>query len=286
MAAIPTGNHSTVSLIDKWYQDQQEPPRPHLGCSALGHHCERWLWLSFRWSVIEQFSGRILRLFERGQMEEDRFVKMLRDIGCKVHAFTPEGEQFRVDFGSHVSGSTDGVIESGLPEAPKTVHVLEFKTHSKKSFTDLAKKGVQESKPMHYAQMQVYMEGMGYPDAFYMAVCKDDDSLYTERVKLDRDFAIKLIEKGQRIALANRMPEPCIGASPSWYQCKFCPAYDHCHQQVPIETKHCRTCANAIPTKDSTWFCDKYETDIPLEAQRKGCDEHEMHQDLIVLVEV
>ena len=45
----------------------------------------------------------------------------------------------------------------GIPEAPKTWHVLEFKTHNSKSFAKLEKEGVQKSNPMHYAQMQVYM---------------------------------------------------------------------------------------------------------------------------------
>lgn len=280
---IPEGEHTTIGLIDKWYQDQQEPPRPHLGASTLGHHCERWLWLSFRWAVVENFPGRILRLFERGQNEEAQFVKYLRDIGCKVHDVDYEGRQFRVDFGSHVSGSCDGVIESGLPEAPKKVHVVEFKTHSDKSFSDLTKNGLEKSKPMHYAQMQVYMDGMGYRDAFYMAVNKNDDSLYTERVKFDADLAARLIAKGHRIALSESIPPPCLGASPSWYQCKFCPAYEYCHQERPIENQNCRTCAHSKPMDDSTWQCGKWQAQIPVEAQRKGCVEFERHIDLVQL---
>ena len=33
----------------------QELPRTHLGISQVGHPCERYLWLSFRWPVIEKF---------------------------------------------------------------------------------------------------------------------------------------------------------------------------------------------------------------------------------------
>lgn len=277
------GNHTTIGLIDKHYEDQQDPNRYHLGCSTLGHKCERWLWLSFRWAVTEKFPGRMLRLFERGQLEEDRLVKMLRAIGCNVLAFDHEGKQFRVDFGSHVSGSTDGVIESGLPESPDKVHVVEFKTHSLKSFNDLVKNGVEKSKPMHYAQMQVYMEGMGYDRAFYIAVCKNDDQLYTERVKLDRDHALRLIEKGKRIALSDRMPPPLAGASPSWFECKFCPAYDNCHQDQPIEAKNCRTCVHSVPTEDSKWQCSKWNSEIPKDVQPKGCDEYEIHPDMVNL---
>ena len=46
-------------------------------------------------------------------------------------------------------------------EAPKTWHVLEFKTHGVKSFADLTAKGVVLSKPQHAAQMQIYMHLTG-----------------------------------------------------------------------------------------------------------------------------
>ena len=48
----------------------QEPPRPHMGVSEIGHPLRRVV-VSFRWAVIETFPGRILSLFRRGQMEGD-----------------------------------------------------------------------------------------------------------------------------------------------------------------------------------------------------------------------
>ena len=113
---LPEPVHTITSLIDQYHQSQAEKPRPHMGCSLLGHPCDRWLWLSFRWAVREEFEGRILRLFRRGQMEEDTIVRDLRAIGIDIR-FTGKVQQ-RVDFDSHVSGSLDGIIETGVPEAP------------------------------------------------------------------------------------------------------------------------------------------------------------------------
>ena len=155
MTAIPKRLNDTVSLIDRAHESKLEQPRAHLGCSGLGHHCERYIWLNFRWAVIEKFSGRMLRLFRRGQLEEDQITNDLRMIGISIG-----GDQMRVDFGCHVSGSVDGIIKSGVPGATAKKHVAEFKTHSLKSFKDLTKNGVEESKPMHYAQMQLYMWGL------------------------------------------------------------------------------------------------------------------------------
>jgi hypothetical protein len=163
----------------------------------------------------EKFSGRMLRLFRRGQLEEATVISDLRAIGCNITATELDtGLQQRVDFGCHVSGSVDGVINGGLPTAPNKPHVLEIKTHNKKSFDALEKDGVAKTKPMHFTQMQVYMLGLGIDRALYMAVCKDDDRLYAERVRLDREHATKAVERGHRIATADHMPEPCLGASP------------------------------------------------------------------------
>lgn len=279
MVKIPDRENSTRALIDEWHENQQERPRPHMGASLLGHHCERWLWLNFRWAVIEKFPGRILRVFRRGHHEENWFVSDLKAIGVDI---TNTGDdQSRVDLGCHVSGSIDGIIERGLPEAPKTRHIAEFKTHSKKSFDDLTKKGVEKSKPQHYAQMQVYMLGTGIDRAFYVAVNKDDDSLYTERVRLDKKIAGELVEKGKRLALAERIPEPCPGASPDWYLCKWCAAFDFCHAEASTKEVNCRTCANSTPKEDGTWACERWADTIPTEAQYNGCDAHALHPDLV-----
>ena len=276
MALINLPSQPIVNLIDAAHQERQEPPRPHLGCSTLGHHCDRWLWLSFRWAVVEKFDGRILRLFRRGHLEEPQIISDLRSIGIDI-----DGSQDHVDFGSHVSGSVDGVIHHGVPTAENTPHVAEFKTHSKKSFTDL-KKGVQESKPMHYVQMQVYMLGLKLKLALYVAVCKDDDRLHTERVRFDIDVAKKAVARGKRIALTDRMPEPCTGASKAWYLCKFCAAYSFCHESEPTQQGNCRTCAHATAKKDSTWRCERHNSEnIPLDYQRTGCDSHTIHPDLV-----
>ena len=271
---IPEPKTTISNLIDQAHQTRAEKPRPHMGCSSLGHHCERWLWLSFRWAVVEQFQGRILRLFRRGQNEEATIISDLRAIGMHV-----SGTQRRVNFGSHVSGSLDGTA-TGVPGAPRTEHVLEFKTHSLKSFNDLEKNGVGKSKPQHATQCQVYMHGTDLNRALYVAVCKDDDRIYTERIEYDKDHAEKAIAKGQRLALADRLPPP-ISTDSTWFECKFCAAHDFCHGSKTTKQINCRTCAHSTPTPESTWHCAKWEDVIPTDAQHTGCEAHVIHPDLV-----
>lgn len=279
MTKIPEPLNATVAAIDKAHQDRQEKPRYHMGASLLGHHCDRWLWLNFRWAVIEKFPGRILRLFRRGHHEEKWIVDDLKAIGVDI--IKTEEDQARVNFGGHVAGSLDGIIKSGLPEAPKTEHVAEFKTHSKKSFDDLVKKGVEDAKPMHFVQMQIYMFGLDINRAFYLAVNKDDDSIYTERLKIQPEIGKKYIERGERIATADRMPEPCSGGSATWYQCKWCAAHSFCWEEQKTKEVNCRTCANVTATESGNFQCEKNGCTIPNEAQHGEYDCHAFHPDLV-----
>lgn len=172
--------------------------RAHLGASILGRECRRALWYTFRWATDLVHEGRLLRLFDRGQLEEERFAADLRAVGVTIHTVDPSsGKQFRFsDVGGHVGGSMDGAA-FGLIESPDKWHVVEMKTHGDKSFTDLVKNGVEISKPEHFAQMQLYMHWSGMARAFYMAVNKNTDEIYTERVKHDQETAERLIVKAR-----------------------------------------------------------------------------------------
>lgn len=284
MVAVPKPKNTVATLIDQWWEQQEEAPRPHLGASLLGHPCERWLWLSFRWAVRERFSGRMLRLFNRGQREEGSIVENLRRVGIEIHStcMDSDGQSF-VDLGCHVGGSLDGIIESGVPEAPKARHVAEFKTHNLKSFTELKKDGVFEAKRRHWCQMQCYMHGTGIARALYVAVCKDNDEMYTERVEYNPQAAEDIIDRGHRIAITERMPAP-LSENPSWYQCKMCPAWSFCFETRRIEPRcvSCRSCAHVTPRQDGTWMCELFNNaTLRVDEQLDGCTSHALHPDLV-----
>ncbi len=280
MAAIPPPSDTLADRIYKALEAKSEPSRGHLGASQIGHHCDRYLWLSFRWACPEQFQGRILRLFRRGHEEEAGVVADLRAAGCEVSDRDASGRQHGFCDG-HFAGSIDGIVLSGVPGAAHKPHVLEIKTHSLKSFNELEKDGVQKSKPMHYAQMQTYMARLNIDRALYFAVCKDDDRIYTERVRLDKDEAERLADRAQRIIASDRMPEP-ISADPTWYQCKFCAAADLCHGHKRLPDINCRTCANFTAERDGSATCARWQSVIPdKDAQRAGCESHVIHPDLV-----
>lgn len=273
MAELPDVSNPTREAIFAAYEaDANEGFRTHLGASLIGKECERALWYDFRWTTKAKFTGRVLRLFETGNREEDRLVRNLRRTGATVMEVDPQtGRQFRVEaHGGHFGGSLDGVAID-LIEAPKTWHVVEFKTHAQKSFTDLVAKKVRQSKPQHYAQMQVYMLLSEISRAMYLGVNKNTDDLYVERIELDKAFACALLEKAARIIFAPNPPAR-ISEDPAWYQCRMCDHASVCQGQRSAEV-NCRTCMHATPVEGG-WHCARHDKALSGADQRAACDKH------------
>lgn len=279
MAPIPQSVvQPTVSAIYAAYERNADTQnRPHLGASLIGRECSRALWYTFRWSGTQKHPGRLLRLFERGQREEDVFNANLRAAGVTVLEVDPQtGQQWNFKaIGGHFGLSLDGVA-LGILEAPKTWHSLEYKTSSNKLFQKLAKEGVEKAKPEHFAQMQIGMHLAELTRAFYLVVNKDNDELYSERVKYNKDIGDSLLSKAARIITA---PEPTerISERPDWFQCQYCDHRAICHNDAAapaIPAVNCRTCAHATPELDgdARWSCASYGIDISTEAQRRGSE--------------
>lgn len=278
---------TTHSHILDYWKSKNTGNRRHLGASQIGKRCERALFYQFRWAVTPEFDGRLMRLFDRGHREEDTFIEELKAVGCVFYE-QEDGEQ--LNFGildGHFGGSCDGVIASGVIEAPKSPHIAEFKTHSNKSFNDLHKKGVQESKPEHYFQMQTYMGMTGdmygasnrIERALYVAVNKDNDQLHVERVRYDAKAYESMKAKADRIIFTNRAPVG-ISQDPQWYECKWCDYYGLCHQQKMPEV-NCRTCAHSTPIAEGKWSCAYLEMELDDATEREGCQAHIYNPTLI-----
>lgn len=273
MAALPAPQHQTVAAIFAAYERQRDDrPRAHLGASQIGESCARRLWFSFRWAGAEKMPGRVLRLLNTGQREEERLIADLRAIGVRVEDRDADGKQWRVSaHGGHFAGSMDAAAV-GFPEAPRAWHVVEFKTSNTKAFKELQKSGVRVAKPMHFAQMQVYMHLTEMTRAAYIVVCKETDDLYFERVEYDQAEAEKLMERAGRIIFAAE-PPPGISTDPAFWECKFCPFFEQCFgTAAPAAT--CRSCAHATAMPDGTWRCELHDKTLSVAEQRAGCDDH------------
>lgn len=269
-----------IPHMDDAYRGEEDGFRSHMGASLIGAECARAIWYGFHWTIKPKFQGRLLRLFNRGHLEEARFIALLLMIGCEVYQQDANGKQFRIsDAGGHLGGSGDGVV-IGLPELPQgQPAVIECKTHSDKSFKALQVNGVKEAKFQHYVQMNLYMYKMGIPVALYMAVNKNDDDLYLEIVYLDIKVAEAYLNRGIELVFMPTPPKK-LNSSPGFYKCKWCDQRPVCHLKA-APAINCRTCKYSAAAPDGTWTCGNTQdrltaTVIPKEVQLTGCPLYEV----------
>ena len=260
-----------VELIDNKGTTEQFP-REYLGCSQIGEECYRKLWYYFRHVKKSTIDGRLNRLFKVGHKAEADMIKALESIGIKTWD-TLDSQAGFSGIGDHFRGHSDGACNN-IPGSEKTTHLLEFKTANKKSFAEMKKKGVKESKPTHYAQMCIYAYYAKFTRMLYMVYCKDDSSFYTERLHADNVFAKELIRKAEQIITCEDVEEfPRIGSnSESFYLCKWCDYSDICfgHEKPEIT---CRTCSSVNIIDDGKWECGLINRNIELslEDQHNAC---------------
>lgn len=269
---------TTAAIFAALEQKQRRDLHPRLSASQLDN-CERKLWDSFRWCFPpEVFDGRKLSIFETGEVWETRLIERLRAAGVQVTDLDPDtGEQVRVVFcAGHGSGRLDSEAD-GLPEAPKTTHVVEIKSHNDKSFKELIKKGVREAKPAHFAQMQAYMGLRGRTRALYLAVNKNDDAIWAERVEYDPLEFARLMTKAERIVTSDRRPA-C--SCPSYF---LKAGYGCAPNEGVMPARNCRTClhSSAHLDGDARWSCARWGRDLTLEEQRAGCPQHLFNPTLV-----
>lgn len=276
-ASFRTHLKNVLPHIGDAYRGAEDNPfRSHLGASVIGNECGRAVWYGFRWATKPKFGGRLLRLFNRGHLEEGRVIASLLCIGVQIYQQDENGKQFRIsDVGGHFGGSGDGVA-IGIPDLPDgTPCLLEFKTHNDKSFKKMVAEGVRSSKFEHYVQMNVYMRKMGIPVALYCAVNKNDDDYHMEIVHLDPIIADQFIDRARTIIMMTEAPTK-VNNSPGWFACSWCDHKPICHLGA-LPEKTCRSCTYADAALDGAWQCRKISNGNPVlttEQQLKACDHY------------
>ena len=267
--------------IEDAYRSDAFPFRNHLGASGIGNSCPRVPWYGFRWVTKPAFPARVLRLFNRGHLEEGRFIALLLMIGCNVVQQDANGHQFTIsESGGHFGGSGDGVIFD-LPDLPAGTPALgEFKTASDKKFKAFKKLGVRAANWTYFIQMQVYMRKMGLSVAFFMVVNKNDDDLYGELVTLDSVIADEYINRGKDMVFYTTAPVK-ISEKTGWWECRYCDHKPVCKLGVKPEV-NCRTCQNAKVERNGTWTCDLDDTSTPMDKyqQLRGCPSYAVFEGL------
>ena len=274
MAQLPRHNSALEELIYRSYEvkEAKKPMRlTRIGASGIGEECVRAIWYDWRGFFNGSFSGRILRLFQTGHLQEDRIVQDLKNAGLEVWDRDPAtGEQWVYTDGSgHFVCKPDGVVR-GVPGAEKTPHLLEIKTSNVNGFKELESRGVRVAKPEHYYQMQAGMWLAGLTRALYVALRKDDEKYYIERIEIDPKCVEDIQHKILKLTTLSSTP-PRITEKEGDWRCKFCDAKDVCwKKEKPL--LNCRTCEYALLLPEGGWQCAKLAKVLTPSDQMKGCD--------------
>lgn len=275
------GRERGRQLVEKIYAEyarkQHARHSRRIGHSWIGGECMRALFYKFRWCYEpERFEGRMLRLFETGQLEEPRMVSDLRSVGAVIHDTDHNDPTKQIGIES-LDGHMAGFLDAAGHSVPFAFDedewiVVEMKTHSAKSFAQLKSRGVEIAKPEHMAQMRGYMHETGIKQALYLAKDKNTDELYAEFVRADEQHAKRLAARAKELKELNEPPGK-LSHDPSFFKCKFCPASNVCHHGAPI-ARNCRTCAHAAPADGGLWSCKHHGSKLSVAEQERGCSHH------------
>jgi len=272
MALLPDNTGTTKYKLDQIRHPSRRGRT--VAMSTIGHSCERHLWFSFHWAgPVEPITARLMNLFETGTRAEDFMVEDLKRIGIEI---TDRQEELW-GFAKHAHGFTDGRAHN-VPEAPKTPHLVEFKTHNDKNFQKLQKEKVKVGFPKHYAQVQRYMKGTKLTRTLYIGYNKNTSAYYVERLRYDASFANDLVRKEREIILNPNAPTKKFMRT--WFECKWCDHFGVCHDGAALD-ENCRTCKFVDLCEDGKWECahqgDEGESfEIPIEVQETGCHLYEV----------
>lgn len=253
-----------------------QKPRKYLGMSSLAEKCSRKLWYGFRLCGHKKIKPQLNRLFGRGHAEEPIIQNDLRRAGI-ICLVDPNNQPEFTHGNGHIKGHPDDRLMN-VPDAPKTDHLGEYKTHNEKSFKDLKKKGLRLSKPVHAGQMDSYMYKWKLTRGLYIAVNKNNDHRYYERISIDIFNAKMLLQKGVDI-VTSEIPPAKIGDA-RWFECKWCDYYEICqYGEQPL--MNCRTCRFADMHDEGVWKCSGHKIELSFGQQQLGCHRHKYMNGLI-----
>ena len=225
------------ALIDQALENKRDatPAREYLSASRLGTSCERQLQYEYAKASVDNgkaFSGRLLRIFERGHRTEEMVISWLRLAGFTLKTEDANGDQFGFSVANgRLRGHIDGVLISG-PEGFNYPALWENKCLRAKSWRDVEKRKLAVSKPIYAAQIalyQSYLELHAHP-ALFTAINADTMEIYAEFIPFDASLAQRMSDRAARVIQATEVSEllPRSFTDPAHFECKFCAWANRC----------------------------------------------------------
>ena len=225
------------ALVDHALQAREagQARRTYLGASRLGVTCERALQYEYAQAPVDpgrEVAGRMLRIFERGHVMEERMVRWLRAAGFDLQTENEDREPFGfAALHGCLQGHIDGVILSG-PDGFAYPALWENKCLNASSWRALEKHGLAVAKPIYAAQVavyQAYLELHQNP-ALFTALNADTMEIYAEWLPFDGALAQRMSDRAVKIITATAAGEllPRAFTAATHVECRRCAWQDRC----------------------------------------------------------
>lgn len=207
-------------------------PRGYIGCSVIGHECDRYIWLNKYGKQLKyEIPFRLGRIFERGNLEEERIFSSIKKLSCVELIST------QLSFANSIlQGSCDGVIK----DKQGNQYILELKTMNDGNFKRLKKHGLSKSNATYWSQCQAYMHLaielllLDFKGVLFLAVNKNDESMYEELIEYDPLVGEGLVAKAKRIDGLEEMPDGIFSAEKKPQACFNCSFHKHCYGEPNV----------------------------------------------------
>jgi len=285
MTALKIPGDPTLQAADAALEvrGNAQESRGYYGTYSAGDECTRKQWFAFRWVAKKSFPAEVLKRFEDGHAGEDVQAARLKAVdGVTLQTHDKSGEQFSfTECDGHMGGHCDGLID-GILQAPKTPHVWEHKQCADKKLKELdkAKKEHKESDALrnwdwvYFIQAQIYMHKFNRKRHYLTCASPGGRKTVSVRTHYEKEEAEKAIERARKVIFCPS-PETLgrISQDETFFKCKWCDFSDVCYGHN-FPAANCRTCVNSTPVKNGEWTCDKWNSTIPVEGQRQGCEHH------------
>lgn len=219
-------------FIDQAIDAQTEVGRKYLGASIAGAKCQREVQYHLLMAMGAPISkrsvkARIKRIFDRGNLYEDRAIKWLQNAG-----FVFDGLQSEIsDFNGMFRGHNDGVIVGGPDVGVAYPCLWECKCLGSKGFKAIEKDGLKSYSSTYWAQIHLYMAYLDLDSCIFTVV--NADTMDLQHLYIPRDFNVarSVRDSVEHIFSAVHMGEmvPRISTDPNYFECKsFCDFYQEC----------------------------------------------------------
>lgn len=193
-------------IEDVLQEESNVPKGGYFQVSAIGDSCDRYLYLHYHGLLkTEMFSGRQIRIFEHGNVTQERFERYFKKIGWyKDREVTINSEN------PPLHGRSDIILSINNED-----YIIEMKTINNEGFAKL-----KTAKPEHETQIQVYLNLLNINRGSVLYENKNTQEILAFAQKKDSKKWKQIVDRCNYIIGLKELPKIEDIKHMPWCKCK------------------------------------------------------------------